>query len=185
MKKLLLVISMLIFAMLMTACGGGGSKSVFTEPGAIGKIVGELQNKDGLKGQELKVFQDITIVSGKDYGGNFISINILKPGTKEDVDHYEYRNGSWSGPSAVKITGSGNMEDNLIALQALNMDKIPEMYKAFQEKVSDKKDVKVKESLVYRFWKGDWTVMMDAESDREAYSAEFDLNGKMIDFKKR
>ena len=25
--------------------------------------------------------------------------------------------------------------------------------------------------------------MMDAESDREAYSAEFDLNGKMIDFK--
>lgn len=116
MKKLLLVISMLIFAMLMTACGGGGSKSVFTEPGAIGKIMGELQNKDGLKGQELKVFQDITIVSGKDYGGNFISINILKPGTKEDVDHYEYRNGSWSGPSAVKITGSGNMEDNLIAL---------------------------------------------------------------------
>ena len=169
MKKLLLVISMLIFAMLMTACGGGSSKSVFTEPGAIGKIMGQLQNKDGLK----------------DYGGNFISINILKPGTKEDVDHYEYRNGSWSGPSAVKITGSGNMEDNLIALQALNMDKIPEMYKAFQEKVSDKKDVKVKESLVYRFWKGDWTVMMDAESDREAYSAEFDLNGKMIDFKKR
>ena len=50
------------------------------------------------------------------------------------------------------------------------MDKIPEMYKAFQEKVSDKKDVKVKESLVYRFWKGDWTVMMDAESDREAVS---------------
>ena len=45
------------------------------------------------------------------------------------------------------------MEDNLIALQALNMDKIPEMYKAFQEKVSDKKDVKVKESLVYRFGK--------------------------------
>lgn len=38
MKKLLLVISMLIFAMLMTACGGGGSKSVFTEPGAIGKL---------------------------------------------------------------------------------------------------------------------------------------------------
>ena len=27
--------------------------------------MGELQNKDGLKGQELKVFQDITIVSGK------------------------------------------------------------------------------------------------------------------------
>ena len=56
MKKLLLVISMLIFAMLMTACGGS-SKSVFTEPGAIGKIMGELQNKDGLKGQELKVFR--------------------------------------------------------------------------------------------------------------------------------
>ena len=62
MKKLLLVISMLIFAMLMTACGGGGSKSVFTEPGAIGKIMGELQNKDGLKGQELKVFQITAVI---------------------------------------------------------------------------------------------------------------------------
>ncbi|MCQ4908504.1 hypothetical protein NE479_13205, partial [Phascolarctobacterium faecium] len=69
---------------------------------------------------------------------------------------------SCSGPSAVKITGSGNMEDNQIAMQALNMDKIPEIYKAFQEKVSDKKEVKVNESLEYRFRKGDWTVMMDA-----------------------
>ena len=37
MKKLLLVISMLIFAMLMTACGGS-SKSVFTEPALSGKL---------------------------------------------------------------------------------------------------------------------------------------------------
>ena len=84
MKKLLLVISMLIFAMLMTACGGS-SKSVFTEPGAIGKIMGELQNKDGLKGQELKVFQDITIVSGKDYGGNFISISLNQAPKKMSI----------------------------------------------------------------------------------------------------
>ena len=84
MKKLLLVISMLIFAMLMTACGGS-SKSVFTEPGAIGKIMGELQNKDGLKGQELKVFQDITIVSGKDYGGNFISISLNQEPKKMSI----------------------------------------------------------------------------------------------------
>ena len=49
MKKLLLVISMLIFAMLMTACGGGSSKSVFTEPGAIGKIMGELQNNPDME----------------------------------------------------------------------------------------------------------------------------------------
>ena len=85
MKKLLLVISMLIFAMLMTACGGS-SKSVFTEPGAIGKIMGELQNKDGLKGQELKVFQDITIVSGKDYGGNlFPSISLNQAPKKMSI----------------------------------------------------------------------------------------------------
>ena len=64
MKKLLLVISMLIFAMLMTACGGS-SKSVFTEPGAIGKIMGELQNKDGLKGQELKVFRILRLFQEK------------------------------------------------------------------------------------------------------------------------
>ena len=49
---------------------------------------------------------------------------VLISGPKEDVDHYEYRNGSWSGPSVVKITGSGNVEDNLIALKALNMDKM-------------------------------------------------------------
>ena len=65
MKKLLLVISMLIFAMLMTACGGGGSKSVFTEPGAIGKIMGELQNKDGLKDRSLRYFRILRLFQEK------------------------------------------------------------------------------------------------------------------------
>ena len=64
MKKLLLVISMLIFAMLMTACGGS-SKSVFTEPGAIGKIMGELQNKDGLKGRSLRYFRILRLFQEK------------------------------------------------------------------------------------------------------------------------
>ena len=63
MKKLLLVISMLIFAMLMTACGGS-SKSVFTEPGAIGKIMGELQNKDGLKGQKMSIIMNTATEAG-------------------------------------------------------------------------------------------------------------------------
>lgn len=187
MKRLLIGIMMLLVMMILTACGGSGGSSgsnIFTDKDALPKIMQELQNKQEFKGKEIKVFQDVTMVNGKDFGGNFISINILKPGT-EDVDHYEYRMGSWSNGEPVKITGSGNMEDNVIAISELHFEKLADIYKAMEDKVKDKKDVKVKQNVTYRFWRGEWSVLIDAESEREEYSAEFKPDGTLVDFKKR
>lgn len=187
MKKLLVSIMMLVVMMVVTACGGSGGSSggnVFTDAGVMEKIMQELQNKPEFKGKELKVFQDVVVVNSKDHGGNFIVIDVLKPGT-EDVDHYEYRGGSWSDAAPVKITGNGNIEDNVIPIADLHFEKLPDIYKAMAEQVKDKKDVKVKQTVTYRFWNGEWTVLIDAESDREEYSGEFKPDGTMIEVKKR
>lgn len=185
MKKILVGLLMLLVMIVVTACGGGGSSSnIFTDAGAMEKIMGQLQEKPEFKGKKLMVFQDVTVVNSKDHGGNFIVIDILKPGT-EDVDRYEYRNGSWSDGAPVKITGDGNMADNVIPMADLHFEKLPEIYKTFSEKVKDKKDVKVEQTAVYRFWNGEWSVLIDAESEREEYGAEFKPDGTLISLKKK
>lgn len=183
MKKLLILISMLVMALLVTACGGSG-KNVVTDKGELTKVMEELQNKEQFKGKDIYVFQDVNVGYNKDIGGSYVYIEVLQPGT-ENVDHYDYRNGSWSGPTPVKITGSGNMADNVILLKDLHFEKLPDIYKALEEKVKDKKDVKVDQNLIYRFWKGEWSIMMKAESDREEYNATFNLDGSLKEFKKR
>ena len=80
MKKILVGLLMLLVMMVVTACGGGGSSSnIFTDAGAMEKIMGQLQEKPEFKGKKLMVFQDVTVVNSKDHGGNFIVIDILKP----------------------------------------------------------------------------------------------------------
>lgn len=186
MKRLFVGIMMMVVMLAVAACGGSGGSggNIFTEPGALTKIMQQLQDKPEFKGKEMKVFQDVTLVNSKDHGGNFIVIEVLKPGT-EDVDHYEYRNGSWSDGAPVKITGDGNMADNVIPLADLHFEKLPDIYKAMGEQVKDKKDVKVEQSVVYRFWNGEWSVLISAASDREEYSGEFKPDGTMVEVKKR
>lgn len=57
------------------------------------KIMDEFKNLDGLKGKEILIFQDVNMYTGET--GNRVVINILKPGTDDEVDNYEYR-GGWS-----------------------------------------------------------------------------------------
>lgn len=186
MRRLFLCFMAAVMAMVLAACGGGSSKNVFTDPDVMGQIMGALQNRDELKGQELMVFQDVTVVNSKDHGGNFIVIHLLKPGTKEDVDQYEYRGGSWSSPSPVTITGDGDMADNLTPWNEFQFEKLPVMYKAMADKLKEEKVEGVKDqvTMVYRFWRGKIIPMMSIESERAKYSAEFALDGTMTSFKK-
>lgn len=183
MKKILFLVCILIMSFLVTACGSGG-KNVVTDPGELTRVMDELQNKKELKGKEIFVFQDVNVGYNKDIGGSYVFIEILQPGT-ENVDHYDYRNGSWGDPVPVKITGSGNIADNIIPLKDLHFEKLPDIYKALEEKIKDKKDVKIDQNLLYRFWRGQWHVMIKAESDREEYNATFNLDGSLKEFKKR
>ncbi len=184
MRKFIVLLCMLVIGIAAAGCGGLAGKNMFTEPGEMTKIIEQLKSRDELKGKDIYVFQDVTVFYNKDIGGNCITMEIVKPGT-EDVDHYEYKHGSWSGPQPVQITGSGNIMDNVIPLAELHMDKLAEMYKAAETKAKEIEGLKVEQTVVYRFWDGGWTLLMSAASDRAKYDIEFDLNGNMIEFEKR
>ena len=192
MKKLFLILSLMIVSVLFAACGDlassvGPKKSVnpLTEPGALTAIMQELQNRENLKGHELQVFQGFSINYDEKYGTS-ISIEILKPGTTEDVDNYTYRDGSWSGPSPVKITGDGDMSDNLTPFASFPFDKIPALRAELESKTKDLEGVKPVDFLLFSFTHdGDIRIYMSAKSDRAEYSAKWDINGTLLDFHKK
>ena len=142
----------------------------------------DFKNLSALKGKEILVFQDIGVYTGK--GGNRVMISIIKPGTKEDVDAYEYKGGSWSGPNPVRISGKGDMEHNITPLSGFDFSKPPMMYKEMEEKLKCVEGAKIDEYFMYRFWKGKWTCMLSAKATRGEYNAEFATDGKLISFKK-
>lgn len=183
MKKWFLLLCIMVLSLLVTACGGLSGKNVFTDAGEMTKIMNQLQERSELKGKDIKVFQDVNVFYNKEIGGNVVIIDILKPGT-EDVDHYEYKNGSWSNPSPVQITGTGNIMDNVIPLSDLHLDKVADIYKAAEAKAKEVEGLKVEQSFVYRFWNGKWDILITAKSDRAKYSMEYGVNGELKEFKK-
>lgn len=186
MKKIWMMFMAAVLAMAVAACGGGSGKNVFTEPGEMAKVMASLQEREELKGKDLMVFQDIVVVNSKDHGGNYIVLHLLKPGTEEDVDRYEYR-GGWSGPSPVRISGDGDMADNLTPWSEFQFDKVPAMYKAMTDRMKEEGAEGIKDgvTMTYRFWRGKVTPMMTLETERASYNAEFAMDGAMTSFEKK
>ncbi len=182
MRKLLVVFCMLVGVMVMAGCGGSSiGGNIIKDEGALVKIMDEFKNLDGLKGKEILVFQDVNVYTGET--GNRIVINILKPGTEDEVDNYEYRNG-WGKARPVQLSGSGKAINNCIPLAKLDFAKVPVMYKEMEAKIKDIEGAKIKEYFSFNFWNGSWYGSLSAESPRAKYYAEFDLNGNLTKFKK-
>lgn len=186
MKKLLVMVSMLLLSMvLLEGCGssgiGGIGGNIIKDEGALVKIMDQFKNLDGLKGQEIQVFQDVNVYTGE--AGNRVIINVLKPGTDDEVDNYEYR-GSWGKANPVQLSGKGKAVDNCISLNKLDFAKVPQMYKAMEAKLKDIEGAKINDYFSFRYWRGNWYAAIGAKSPRAQYSAEFDLDGNMTKFQK-
>ena len=185
--KRLVVILMVVASMLLLAgCGGkmsvSGGTNIIKDQAALVKIMDDFKNLGPLKGKEIMVFQDVNIMSLQ--SGNVVLIKVLKPGSKEDIDAYEYR-GSWSGPKPVQITGKGDMSHNLIPISKLDFSKVSVMYKTMEDKMKDVEGGKVGNSFLYRFWQGKWYGTLSGEGTRGKYRAEFALDGSLTKFDKQ
>ena len=110
MKKFLVMLVMLVGVFAMTGCGSSSLVgNIIKDEGSLVKIMDEFKNLDGLKGKEILIFQDVNMYTGET--GNRVVINILKPGTDDEVDNYEYRGGG-SKARPVQLSGSGKAIDN-------------------------------------------------------------------------
>ncbi|CDB34487.1 hypothetical protein QUV93_00400 [Phascolarctobacterium faecium] len=184
MKKLLML-AMVLVMFAIVGCGGGSSKNMFTEQGELVRIMDELKNKDGFKGHDLLVFQDISLMHFEQEGvSDSIDIYIVKPGT-EDVDNYKYSNGKWEGPNPVQLTGDGRMEDNVTPMSKIDFSKVPDMYKQLEAKAKDVEGGKVSNLLVYILGRDGMYASWGVEGTREKYNADFDLNGNLTSYEKQ
>lgn len=184
MKKLLVLVMALVMLVAVGCGGGSGSKNMFKDEGELVRIMDELKNKDGLKGHDLMVFQDISLMHSEQNGViDSVDIYIVKPGT-EDVDNYSYTNGKWEGPNPVQLTGDGRMEDNVTPMNSINFAKVPDMYKQLEAKAKDVEGGKVEDLLVYILGRDGMYASWGVEGTREKYDAEFDLNGNLTRYEK-
>ena len=185
MRKLLVILMVVVSMLALAGCGGGSgttSSNIIKDQAALVKIMDDFKNLSSLKGKEIMVFQDVNIISGK--SGNIVLISVLKPGSKEDIDAYEYR-GSWSGPKPVQITGKGDMSRYLISINKLDFSKVSVMYKTMEDKMKEIEGGKVSDSFLYRFWQGRWYGTLSGEGTRGKYRAEFALDGSLTKFEKQ
>lgn len=182
MRKILWIALLMLSILVMSGCGSSSTGgNIIKDDGTLVKIMEDFKNLDELKGKEILVFQDLDVYTGET--GNRVIINILRPGTDDEVDNYEYR-GGWGKAKPVRLRGSGKVVDNCIPLAELDFAKVPVMYKAMEDKIKDIEGAKIGDYFSFHFWNGRWYGYLSAESPRAKYSAEFDLDGNLTKFKK-
>lgn len=146
-----------------------------------------LKNLPQFKGKELRVFQHVHF-----YGGEFpkITIEILNPDNQKDVDHYEYKNGQWSEPQPVQISGDGDMTANTTPLNDVKFATVATVFNNWNEKAKtvEGSDQKPLDHIYFNLWVPNQTREWRASSidgTREKYDIQFNLDGSVKEFKKQ
>lgn len=137
-------------------------------------------------GKPLNIFQNIHFYGGK---RPRITVEIQDPNKPENIDHYEFEDGKWSEPQPVRISGNGNMKDNVFPLDEIKFADIAKIAQTYGEKA---KEVEAKEtdlphvyySLFVSTGKKEWITGF-LKTDRAEYEFEFNNDGTLKSFKKR
>jgi len=137
-------------------------------------------------GKPVNIFQNIHF-----YGGERprIIAEIQDPNNPDNIDHYEFEDGKWSEPQPVRISGGGNMKDNVFPLAEIKFADIAKITQVFNEKA---KEVNaegaeldhVYYSLFVPTGKTKWYTS-NLSTDRAEYEFEFNKDGSLKSFKKR
>lgn len=146
-----------------------------------------LKNLPQFKGKELRLFQNVNF-----YGGKLprIELEVLNPDNLKDVDHYTYKNGSWSEPQPVQITGEGDMMANTTPLKDVKFAAVATVFKNWTEKAKTIEGAG-KEPLDFIYfnkqvyWNEQYWDAPTIEGTREAYNITFNLDGSVREFKKK
>ncbi|HEX8249736.1 MAG TPA: hypothetical protein VF599_16275 [Pyrinomonadaceae bacterium] len=105
----------------------------FFESDALSGLEPQMAEKIGgeVKALDLSVYE------------NNVKIQVQDPQKKENVDGYDYKNGTISEPVPVRLYGGGSLEQNLFKLKEVNLAKIPELIDEAREKSKDLEGAKI------------------------------------------
>lgn len=123
-----------------------------TDAAMLQKAQESLQAMPQFAGKELHVFQDVIFYS---LG---IKIDVQDPNKPENIDHYEFKfkDGKWSEPSPVQISGGGDMKANLTPMKNIRFADVAEKFIPLYKQTAQKENLAVKlpepDNVVFKLW---------------------------------
>ncbi len=202
-KRLVLVFVTAVLATgMLTGCGGSGDKKeggkaaspvssakpevkgfgdVYHDKAAAKKAYEEMKTKGGTP---LMIFQNVL------FRPDHISFKRQDQNKKENVDDFTWNpSNGWRGPSAVKLSGGGKLEDNLFNADEVNWEAIPDFVAQVEKEAKDKGIEKAEISSVMVMMnvrQGTVYLTASVKGERKDASAEGDIKtGKMTSFRIR
>jgi len=201
MRKLVYVLGA---SLILASCGGGDSKTgdgkssssseskkdeakkvdnLLLDPAALQKAEDELKALPQFGGKEVNVFQSV------EFKRNEIVIAIQDPNNPDNIDQYYYREGKWTSPTPIQISGGGNMKDNVTPLKDIKFATAATVAKNYLEKAVTVEGAKqeitwVDFRLIVHTGKRKWATT-SIEDARSEYNIEYNMDGSVKDFKKR
>ena len=137
-------------------------------------------------GKPLNVFQNV-----KFYGGSNprIEIDVQDSNNPDNIDHYTYQNGKWSEPQPVQISGGGDMKHNVTELDQIKFATVASIAKTWGEKAQEvQAETSELDFVSFQLWVPNQTrrwITSSIQTPRAKYSADFNLDGSLQEFKKQ
>lgn len=130
-----------------------------------------------------KIGDDVKFISFQ-INENYAITKAQDPKKPENVDEYTYRDGAMEKVVPVKLSGPGKLEDNLINLNDVALDKIPELVR---EALARSKDLEGAKAVQVRvapdIMKGKPQISVDIVATRKNAMLVSDEKGKIISYK--
>jgi hypothetical protein len=185
-KKILLsAAAFILAAALLSGCGGSSpgrsfGGDIMRDKAAMKKAAAEMKT---VAGTPLLLFQSVNLDS--DFI-RFIRQDQKKPA---NVDEFIWTAaGGWQGPAAVRLTGSGKLEDNIYNADKVNWEAIPVFYVNVEKMAKDKgmEKPKVEGVMVYFNDVDDLNFSATVKAERNEASASGDIKtGAITEFRIR
>lgn len=129
-------------------------------------------------GKEIFIYQTAHF-----YDDGSIDIKLQHPENPKYVDHYNYRDGKWSGPKPEQLSVRDNIKNKLVSLNKISFTSAARVYKIYNEKAAQIEGAKPNSSVYFFIWDGAvrW-YPLSISGSRERYSIEFNLDGSLKRF---
>ncbi len=157
-----------------------------TDAEYLQKAEDALRELPKFKGKSIMIFQEATF-----YKDGRISICLQDPSSPNNVDQYQYANGSWEDPQPVQLSGDGEMKDNLIPLDKFKFVTVAKIANTWMEKAKSLPDFDETKNPLTMVGLGlntvsgePRTIVPDIETARSKYDVDFNLDGSLKSFEK-
>jgi hypothetical protein len=174
-KNLIMVLTLILIFGLNCSLFQSGSADGMFAPGEVNKCIAALKKARGekMKLLTLEVFAKYIVVQVQDSN---------KP---ENIDTFDYRNGTLSDPSPVGRYEGDSLDSQLFDPAEIALDKIPDLVKEIQERAKDLEGSKATRILIRRWNPSNQEVQMRiyVSGSRRSATMTVDQSGKVMDFK--